>query len=43
MTLCVRDVTMMLNGVSGLRRRVLRCCVVARWLPLYLVDVCHVK
>jgi hypothetical protein len=39
MTLCMRNVTMMLSGVSGLRRRVLRCCVVARWLPLHLVDV----
>ena len=32
-------VTVMLKGVSGLRRRVLHCCVVARWLPLHLVDV----
>lgn len=32
-------VTVMLKGVSRLRRRVLRCCVVARWLPLHLVDV----
>jgi hypothetical protein len=30
---------MMLNGVSGLCCRVLRCCVVAGWLPLHLVDV----
>jgi hypothetical protein len=33
---------MMLNGVSGLGRRALRCCVGARWLPLQLVDA-HVK
>jgi hypothetical protein len=39
MILCVRNVTMMLNGVSGLRRRVLRCCIMARWLLLHLVDV----
>lgn len=39
MALCVRDVAVILNGVSGLRCRVLRCCAVARWLPLYLVDV----
>ena len=32
-------VTVMLKGVSGLRRRILHCCVVARWLPLHLVDV----
>jgi hypothetical protein len=30
---------MVLNGMSGLRRCALRCCVVARWLPLHLVDV----
>jgi hypothetical protein len=27
------------QGVSGLRRRISRCCVAARWLPLHLVDV----
>jgi hypothetical protein len=27
------------QGMSGLRRRVLRGCVVTRWLPLHLVDV----
>jgi hypothetical protein len=32
---CDRDA----QGVSGLRRRVSRCCVTARWLPLHLVDV----
>jgi hypothetical protein len=32
-------VTCMRKGVSGLRRRVLHCCVVASWLPLHLVDV----
>lgn len=36
---CVCIVTMMLDGVYGLRHRALRCCVVARWLPLHLVDV----
>jgi hypothetical protein len=32
---CNRDA----QGVSGLHRRILRRCVVVRWLPLYLVDV----
>lgn len=32
---CDRDAQM----TSDLRRRILRCCVVARWLPLQLVDV----
>jgi hypothetical protein len=35
----VCDVACMRKGVSGLRRRILHCCVVARWLPLHLVDV----
>jgi hypothetical protein len=40
MTLYVRSVTVMLNGVSGLRRRVpRRCYIMARWLLLHLADV----
>jgi hypothetical protein len=39
MTLYVLSVTVMLNEVSGLRRHFLRRCIMARWLPLHLVDV----